>query len=102
RLRPRAARDRHRHDPLAPHQRAQGHQLTAAPHLHIPMNKISFIALLVVGIVLLVLGIIEADSISSSFSRLFTGEPTDKSIWLMLGGGLATIVGLGGVTRGSK
>jgi hypothetical protein len=46
--------------------------------------------------------VIEADSISSSFSRLFTGEPTDKSIWLLLGGGLATVVGLGGVARGSK
>lgn len=66
------------------------------------MNKTIYLALLVLGVVLLVLGFIEADSVSSSFSRLFTGEPTDKSIWLMIGGGLATIVGLGGVVRGSK
>ncbi len=66
------------------------------------MNKPISLVLVVVGIVLLVLGVIEADSMSSSFSRLFTGEPTDKSIWLLLGGGLATIVGLGGVARGSK
>jgi hypothetical protein len=66
------------------------------------MNKLLFIVVLVAGVVLLVLGVIEADSISSSFSRLFTGEPTDKSIWLLLGGGLATVVGLGGVARGSK
>lgn len=66
------------------------------------MNKILFLALLVVGIVLLVLGVIESDSISSDFSRLFTGEPTDKTVWLLIGGGVATIVGLGGLARGSK
>lgn len=66
------------------------------------MNRTVYLVLLVVGVVLLVLGFIEADSVSSSFSRLFTGEPTDKAIWLMIGGGLATIVGLGGAARGSK
>lgn len=65
------------------------------------MNKSLSLVLLVVGVLLLVLGVIEADSISSSFSRLFTGEPTDKSIWLLLGGGFATVVGLGGLARGS-
>jgi len=66
------------------------------------MNKILFLVILAVGVVLLVLGFKEADSISSSFSRLFTGEPTDRAIWLLIGGGVATIVGLGGVARGSK
>ena len=66
------------------------------------MNKPVFLVLLVVGVVLLVLGVIEADSISSSFSRLFTGEPTDKSIWLLIGGGVATVVGLGGMASGSR
>jgi hypothetical protein len=66
------------------------------------MNRPIYLILLVVGVVLLVLGLIDADSIGSSFSRLFTGEPTDKSIWLMLSGGIATIVGLGGTACGSK
>jgi len=66
------------------------------------MNKILFLAVLAIGIVLLVLGVIESDSISSDFSRLFTGEPTDKTVWLLIGGGLAVIVGLGGLARGSK
>ncbi len=66
------------------------------------MNKTLSIALLVIGVVLLVLGVIASDSVSSSFSRLFTGEPTDKTIWMLIGGGVATIVGLGGLLRGSK
>jgi hypothetical protein len=65
------------------------------------VNKSLFLALLVIGVVLLVLGVIASDSISSGFSRLFTGEPTDKTLWLLIGGGVATIGGLGGLA-GSK
>lgn len=68
----------------------------------IAMNKLFFVALLVLGVVLLVLGGIESDSISSDFSRLFTGEPTDKAVWLLIGGAIAAIGGLGGLARGSK
>lgn len=64
------------------------------------MNKMLSLGLLIVGVVLLVLGVIETDSISSEFSRLFTGEPTDKALWLLIGGGLAAIAGLAGLTRG--
>ena len=60
------------------------------------------VALLVLGVVLLVLGVIASDSIASDFSRLFTGQPTDKALWLLLGGGVAILGGLGGLTRGSK
>ena len=63
------------------------------------MNKSIVLVLLIVGVVLLVLGVIASDSIKSDFSRLFTGEPTDKAIWLLVGGGVSTIVGLGGVVR---
>ncbi|MCE9595309.1 MAG: DUF3185 family protein [Planctomycetes bacterium] len=65
-------------------------------------NKLLYVALLVVGVVLLVLGVIASDSVASSFSRLFTGNPTDKTIWMLIGGGLAAIVGLGGLARGTK
>jgi hypothetical protein len=68
----------------------------------ITMNKSLSLALLVIGVVLLVLGVVESDSISSDFSRLFTGEPTDKTVWLLIGGGVAAIVGLGGLARGSR
>jgi hypothetical protein len=66
------------------------------------MNKALSLALLGIGVVLLVLGVNASDSISSSFSRLFTGEPTDKTVWLLIGGCVATLVGLGGLRTGSK
>jgi len=66
------------------------------------LNRGVFLALLVLGIVLLVLGVIETDSVSSAFSRLFTGEPTDKAIWYLIGGGLAAAAGLGGLMIRSK
>jgi hypothetical protein len=61
------------------------------------MNKVLGLALLVVGVVLLVMGFNSADSIGSHFSRFFTGNPTDKSIWLILGGGVSILLGAGGL-----
>jgi hypothetical protein len=66
------------------------------------MNKIVSLALLVVGIILIVYGVSASDSIGSGFSRLFTGAPTDKAVWLLVGGAVAAVVGLTGVLRGSK
>jgi len=67
------------------------------------MNGIVSILLIVGGIVLLVLGIQAADSLGSQFSRFFTGEPTDKAIWMLLIGGLLLVVGLGSlVPRGTR
>lgn len=66
------------------------------------MNKAISLALLVGGIVLIIYGISASDSIGSSFSRFFTGSPTDKTMWLLIGGIVATAVGLFGVFRGSK
>jgi hypothetical protein len=61
------------------------------------MNKVLGLALLAVGVVLLVMGFSAADSIGSQFSRFFTGHPTDKSIWLILGGAVSIILGAGGL-----
>jgi Protein of unknown function (DUF3185) len=66
------------------------------------MNKIISLVLLVGGIGLIIYGINASDSIGSSFSRFFTGSPTDKSMWLLIGGTAASVVGLVGVLRGSK
>jgi hypothetical protein len=66
------------------------------------LSKGVFLALLVVGVVLVVLGVIESDSIGSDFSRLFTGKPTDKTVWLLIGGGVAAIAGLAGLARGTR
>lgn len=58
------------------------------------MNKPLGIALVVVGVMLIVFGLNASDSIGSSFSRLFTGKPTDKTIWLLAGGIVSAGVGL--------
>jgi len=60
------------------------------------------VALLVGGIVLIVVGINATKSFSSDVSRFFTGSPTDKAVWMLLGGFAASIIGLVGVMRGSK
>ena len=66
------------------------------------MNKPLSIALLVAGIVLVIFGINATESFSSDFSRFFTGSPTDKAMWLLIGGILMGIVGLFGLGLGSR
>lgn len=66
------------------------------------MNKTMSLALLVGGIVLLVFGYNAAQSASSAFSRVFTGSPTNKAIWMIAGGAVAAVVGLVGLSRGGK
>lgn len=68
------------------------------------MNKSLSVVLLVVGVGLLVFGFNAAQSVSSDVSHAFTGNPTDKSVWFLVGGAVAAIVGLFGLFagRGSK
>jgi len=66
------------------------------------MNKIISLGLLVCGVVLIAYGLNAADSISSSFSRFFTGSPTDETIWMIIGGTITAAIGLTGVLRGSS
>jgi hypothetical protein len=64
------------------------------------MNKIASIALLVGGIVLIVIGVNATNSFSSDVSRFFTGSPTDKAVWMLIGGSVAAIAGLTMTLRG--
>ena len=66
------------------------------------MNKAISLCLLAGGIVLIIYGLNASDSVGSSFSRFFTGNPTDKTIWLLVGGVVAAALGAGGLMRGSK
>ena len=66
------------------------------------MNKLISIALLAGGIVLIVLGVKATNSFSSDVSRFFSGSPTDKAIWMLIGGVTAAVIGLVGTLRGSK
>ena len=68
-----------------------------------PMRNPIGIVLAILGIILLVSGIVASDSISSSFSKFFTGAPSDKSVWMMIGGALLTAVGAGlSISGGTK
>ena len=60
------------------------------------------IAVLAGGIILLILGINAYNSSSSDISRFFTVSATDKSVWLLVGGAIATVLGLVGFLRGEK
>jgi hypothetical protein len=66
------------------------------------MNKSIAIALLVGGVILLVFGISASTSFSSDVSKFFTGSPTDKAIWMVIGGAVAAVVGLIFILRGGK
>jgi hypothetical protein len=63
------------------------------------MNKTVSLALLAGGVVLLILGINAMDSFGSDVSRFFTGSPTDKAVWMLIGGIVATVLGLGLTVR---
>lgn len=59
-----------------------------------PMNNITGLAILALGIVLLIFGFNASHSFSSDVSRTFTGNPTDKSMWLIIGGAVAVVAGI--------
>ena len=63
------------------------------------MNKGMSVALLVIGVILLVFGFNAYHSANSDISRFFTGAPTDKALWLLIGGLTAGIVGFLGLAR---
>jgi hypothetical protein len=66
------------------------------------MNRIFSLALLVGGVVLMIIGINATNSFSSDVSRFFTGSPTDKAVWMLIGGLVAAIIGLTMTLRGGK
>ncbi|MBS0195631.1 MAG: DUF3185 family protein [Planctomycetes bacterium] len=65
-------------------------------------QRIIGIILVVVGIVLLVMGIRAFDSFNSQISKFFTGSPTDRAVWLTLGGIVAIGLGAGAAMLPSR
>ena len=59
------------------------------------MNRMLGIVLLAAGVVLIVFGANESKSFGSEISKFFTGNPTDRSMWLLLAGLVVAAVGLG-------
>jgi hypothetical protein len=66
------------------------------------MNKLISLALLAGGIVLIVTGFNATHSFTSDVSRFFTGSPTDKGVWMLIGGTVAALVGLAMLWRSPK
>ncbi len=66
------------------------------------MRNVVGLAVFALGIVLLILGFNESHSFSSDVSRFFTGNPTDRSIWLLIGGALSVVGGLLLALRATK
>jgi hypothetical protein len=64
------------------------------------MHKLFSLAIIACGIALIVIGVSATNSFSSDVSRFFTGSPTNKAIWMLLGGIVVVIIGLGGLTSG--
>jgi len=50
----------------------------------------------------MVLGVQATNSFSSDVSKFFTGSPTDKAIWMIIGGLIAAVMGLAMTLRGSR
>lgn len=63
------------------------------------MNKGISIAILATGVILIAFGLNAYHSASSDVSRFFTGAPTDKALWLLIGGAVAGIAGGVGLFR---
>ncbi|MCA1803197.1 MAG: DUF3185 family protein [Rhodothermaceae bacterium] len=66
------------------------------------MGSIRSVAILAAGIILIIWGMMEMDSFSSDVSRIFTGSPTDRSMWLLIGGIIVGIIGIAGIVKGRK
>ena len=66
------------------------------------MDKTISLAILFGGILLVIFGVSASNSFSSDISRVFTDAPTDKAIWMLVGGVVVTIIGLAGLMRGSR
>ncbi|MCR6654484.1 MAG: DUF3185 family protein [Opitutus sp.] len=66
------------------------------------MNKPVSIALLIVGVILVIYGINAGDSVASEVSEAVTGAPTNRTIWFLVIGIIAGLLGLFGLLRGPK
>ncbi|MDV6316758.1 DUF3185 family protein [Idiomarina sp. HP20-50] len=64
------------------------------------MTRIVGIVLLVVGVILLYFSYEASQSLVSEVSQMTTNQPTDNTIWYLIGGVAAVIIGLYAVIRG--
>ena len=58
------------------------------------MNKLIALICLTLGVVFLIWGHNVAQAVNSQVKNLFTGEPTDKAMYLYIGGAVLCAVGV--------
>ena len=63
------------------------------------MNKSLGIVFLAVGACVLIYGFSAADSVASDFSRFFNGTPTNRSIMLLMLGGVLSVFGISQLSK---
>ena len=63
------------------------------------MNQQMSLVVFVVGLSLIIYGIGASNSFSFDVSRIFTGSPADRTIALMCGGAVFTVLGGYGLSR---
>jgi hypothetical protein len=66
------------------------------------MNRGISLAFLAAGVLLLIFAASASKSLGSGISRFFTGVPTDKAVWLLIGGAVLSVIGAVGLLRGSR
>ena len=66
------------------------------------MNKITATIMLFCGVLLLIIGVSVPNIAHSYLAPLFADSPIDKAIMMLVGGVVATIIGLVELVRGSK
>ena len=66
-----------------------------------PVKVIGLVAL-VVGVILVIYGINASDSVGSEINEALSGTPTDKAMWLLIGGAALGVVGLVVLARGVR
>ncbi|MGM0526283.1 MAG: DUF3185 family protein [Pseudomonadota bacterium] len=66
------------------------------------MNKVVGLVLVIVGAILLYMSYQASESLASEASQAVMNEPTDSTMWYLIGGIAAVIIGLYAVLKGKK
>ena len=66
------------------------------------MTRAIAFAVLAGGILLTIYGVNASHSFGSEVTRVFTGNPSDHSMWLMIGGVVLMVAGAGGAFVAGK
>ena len=64
--------------------------------------KVIGLLALVAAVILVIYGLNASDSLGSEVNEVLTGNPTDRAMWLMIGGAVLGVLGLVLLARGGR